>query len=504
MKLKILLIYLLMVVMISPVNANTPYDAVEKSLATINPSDELTKYYRFLWIHTSDFTTTNKQLIKSIFQGHINQVSSTTYLSPVESINDNIIKINLLNYNISPKVWDKLFDSDYTFYTTINLEQDEVQEYGYYKDGKWIKTRDVPTGKKIKKTIRASAPWVNNKSITTLQLATESKAPIVHAFNFFANSATSGDGRSPNYYELLRIRDEKSFQELLGVDLKRDKKFSVELLSATGISGITQGPRAIERTEKIGGGYWRSYDIINKVTNDETKDPLISFGTIIKDGIPTVTLEYDATEQYGHLPNGLWATALFNNKGEIQDTAPPNIAQDSQPIAHNNHQIYNNVSCIRCHINGGMQDINDWVRNLPKQNLSILYGGKKYDYNDLIRLRQQYERKLEPSLALDRKRYSDALLEITGLTPEKYAEGYIKVWDYSNNVFVDSKYMEADTGVSYNIIQNMLQDRLKSKYVLPVLGPFVKNSPNNKMLLTKWKETYATMMIYLTEYKANN
>ena len=129
----------------------------------------------------------------------------------------------------------------------------------------------------------------------------------------------------------------------------------------------------------------------------------------------------------------MWATGLFNAAGERQDVAPQNIAPHDSSGTGSDRNVHVNLSCIRCHTKGGMQDVNDWVRggtNLPP---NALFGppGKdgKEDRDATKRLREQYvKRHIAPHLSRSRERYAPALLEATGLTPEKYAGAYAKAW----------------------------------------------------------------------------
>jgi len=322
---------------------------------------------------------------------------------------------------------------------------------------------------------------------------------VVNAFVFLDNTGSAGDGRKPDYYEMLGIKDEATFLKLLGIEIPASAAFSTDLLAAVGISGVTQEPRAIQRFDKIGGALWRSLD----VARGKAKDQKNALRTLSSDKNGKPILQFEATEQYGHLPNGLWAFGLFNAAGVKQATAPDNVAGDAQQTTRNNHAVRIGVSCIRCHSNGGLQDIDDWVRNFPPE-LDILAGdrtGQKVtDYEDVRRLKRQYARKIEPFLAEDRNRYEVKIREITGLTSQQYALQFARMWVAAADQPVTLEYACMEIGCSQEQMVKAVRHQIKLGKADPVLASFALPEKKHKPIpLSAWREVYGLAQQYLAE-----
>ena len=170
-------------------------------------------------------------------------------------------------------------------------------------------------------------------------------------------------------------------------------------------------PRRIARFEKLGGGIWFTFD--NELAEGET-NPLETIG----DGF-----QFTATEQIGHLPNGMLAYYLGNEKGERQNSAPDFVGHD-KTSTNNVAKIEIGLSCVRCHSNGGLQDVRDWIKKQYRPPVEL----QSPDYEKLVEAKRAYFRRMEPDLKKDRERYAAALLEATGLKPEAYSLAVGNVW----------------------------------------------------------------------------
>lgn len=464
---------------------------------------------RYLWL--PNLPEEHRARLRVILNAHCNQMSNQSDLTPLREVKDagrQLLAVYLPDYGWETETWDNFADNEPYFYATLEIVEAEVYDRQYwpggYEDGRYYEAgwyRVKKAGVRTKK--RVLAPWLavtpgGKEAVAGLTKLTYAKAPIVNAVYFFQSTATSGDGRKPDYYDLLGVKDEASFQARLGVELEKDRAFAQPLLEAVGISGVTQEPRAIERLEKRGGGYWRSHDVAKGSAKDQ-KNALRIFGT---DEKGKILFQADASEQYGHLPNGLWAFGLFDAKGVKQGAAPDNIAADSLPIQHNDHRVKVCVSCIRCHVKGGLQDIDPWVRsNFSPPNLQLLFGdreGKKYDPEDLRRLKQQYGRNLETFLNSDRARYQAALFEITELKSEEYAKEFAAAWAYCADSLVDAAWAAREIGCTEELLLSAIRHQAALGKADPVLS--VLTLKKRGIPLTQWYETYPLMQQYLAEF----
>lgn len=460
----------------------TPADAARAALADARARPAEAAYLRYLWL--PNLPEADRALWRTVLSGHCNELSTTPDLTPVRAAGGDLVAVSLLDYGWRAEVWDKLADADPTFYATVTVREEVYWEGGVVGGRRYAPGRYYDDVRK-----RALAPWLGPEAAELARL-TRARAPIVNVYVFFDNTATSGDGRTPGYYEMLGIKDEKTFRKVTGVELGRDKAFAGEVLEAVGVSGVTQEPRGIERTEKVGGGYWRTYDVFRGTAVDK-KNALRALGT---DAGGTAVLDYDASEQYAHLPNGLWATGLFNAGGELQTEAPPNVALDPEPITRNNHRILVNVSCKRCHSDGGLQDVDGWVRNnFTPPPFTLLAQTPE----DARRLRQQYGRKLGPFLAADRARYAAALKEATGLTPPEYAKAYLDAWKQAADTDRDPARAARELGVTPERLRRAVEGQLRAKGVAdPVLAALARG---RAVPAAQWRESYPLAQQYLAE-----
>ncbi len=324
-----------------------------------------------------------------------------------------LLRLDLRDYNWSVKTWEQLAEADPYFHLRVTTVVTQDWPGGvwaadgqHYAPGAFrYKT------KKTKATLFAGRG--DPKHMVELARLTYSEAPILFGDWFFNQTAVAVD-RKPNYYDFLGVRDQKTFEDVIGFDKKLAKKFGNDLRASVEDSSVTLQPRAIIRQATLGGAYWKTLDF-RKAVGDN--NPLKILGQDIEKGA-------DALEVYGHLPNGFFATGLFNNKGVRQDTAPDFIASDSVSKS-TDRRVHVNVSCVRCHAGSGLQPIDDWTRNLLQPPLA----GKSYDHDKLLQIRREYLRSLEPFLDRDRRIFADAVKEATGMTVKEYSNVYSRYWE---------------------------------------------------------------------------
>jgi hypothetical protein len=154
-------------------------------------------------------------------------------------------------------------------------------------------------------------------------------------------------------------------------------------------------------------GLWLTLDA------DDTSNGNTATGTLA-DG----EFKEKAREGFASLPNFLWAVGAFNNKGVRQATVPDSIAADNSTLHQGHDRRIHPFSCFHCHTSGGLQAVDDWARN---RGLKAPNQLDAFKFADFQRLRRQYFRDLDRQLEKGRKRYTAALKELVGLTPEKVA-----------------------------------------------------------------------------------
>lgn len=425
-----------------------------------------------------------------VMSGHCNGLSRSSDIvqpTPIKGTAGALLRVNLLDYKWDSATWDKLLDPFFT--TTIETTIEQPWPGGVWKDdGRFYQAGAFRFKRQVKTP--ALAPWLTENEDARQKLAdvvawTGSKAPIVRADWFFNQTAAAVD-RSPNYYDFLGVTDEASFQKMIGADPKAAEAIGADLREAIAISGVTLHARALARHPTLAGAYWRSFDFLTKTT----ASPLRVLGR-------DVEKQYDASEQFAHLPNGFWATGLFDKGGKVQATAPDGIASDSMSSS-NDRRVHVNVSCIRCHSNGGMQDIAGWVRNLLAPPLEM----RSPDQEKARELRRQYARKLEPALEKDRQIFEAAVQEATGLTAKKYAAAYAEFWEKYEDARIDLATAAADLGVGEKRFRDALSEKIKAGAGDTVLSALLLPDPRlNKISVRDWEQSFAEANLIIRGYR---
>jgi hypothetical protein len=423
-----------------------------------------------------------------VLNAHCNALSREPDLTPVAIVpgtQGSLVRIDLRDYRWDKATWEKLLDPYFTAMVETTVET--PWEGGTWRDD----GRYYPQGAfRYKKTVRsqALAPWLSDTAAAQKRLAevvqwTGSKAPVVHAAWWFNQTAAAAD-RSPNYYDFLGVKDEATFQKAIGADVKRAEDLGAELREAVADSGVTLHPRAIVRLGTVTGSLWKTLDIGQVKGN---KNPLRVLGR-------EIDKEYDASEQFGHLPNGLWATGLFDRQGKVQASAPDNIASDGMSKS-NDRRVHVNVSCIRCHANGGLQDLDGWVRNLLTPPLQL----RSPDFDRVRELRRQYARKLEPFIEKDRAVFANAVREITGgWEPKEFAAAYAAEWERYEDAKIGLAEAAADLGVSVERWWKALDASVRSGSGDTVLSSMLLQNPRlNRVPVRVWEDSYGAAQLIL-------
>ena len=453
----------------------SPADAIAQAHADLSRLPVEARYdVRYLSLYAVPKAEREKAV--RILNGHVNSLSREPDLTPlyvVPGSQGSLCRLYLRDYRWDTKVWEKLVDPYFT--QAIEVERLEWWPGGNY-DGQHYPAKAFQVRYKDKQLVLA--PWLTEtvqakKHLEEVVGWTGSKIPVVRAEWFFNQTAAAVD-RTPNYYDFLGVKDEKTFQDAIGADVKKAADLGNEIREAVAISGVTLQPRAIVRHGTINGSYWRTFDF--KIAKAET-NPLAVLGKDIEK-------KYDASEQYGMLANGMWAFGLFDRQGKIQATAPDFIASDGVSRS-TDKRVHNGASCIRCHTNGGLQDIDGWIRNLMTPPLNVLTP----DYEKARELKRLYLRKMEPFIEKDRRVYEDAIKEATGLGSKEYSASFARMWEDYEDAKVDLGMAAASLGCTPERLKLAIGGRIRagrgdtvmSVLVLPAGRP-------NRIPIRQWEE----------------
>ncbi len=395
--------------------ANPSAEAVKEALADAQGlPPEAAQRTRYLSLHA--FPPAARAEAAKVLAFWANSLSRESDLIPPRKVSDGLLAVVLDDYGWKAKTWEKLLDVEPYFHQLLEVTEVVSQEYGYYTNAAaktgWVKTRVAKEVKVVKKT--ASAQWLPLNDIARLIVLTGSEVPVVRGDWWFYQTAIQKD-RKAGYYDWLALgKKEADFQRLIGADVDAARKLKKEIAASIARSGVTLNNRSMFRVPTLTGPYWVTQDFQTSTLKQNTLR-LLKGDTDPPQG--------DASEQYGVLPNGLFAFWLQNKDGARQDTAPDFIASDGQANG-TDRRVHVGLSCVRCHVEG-IRPLDDWARRTFRGPLQLASP----DYEKLKQLRQLYLSDLPKQVKRDQADYADALKATNGLTAVANAGAVSKLWD---------------------------------------------------------------------------
>lgn len=280
-------------------------------------------------------------------------------------------------------VWDRFID--HRLYRTLLVleEKKEKITIPVNKSNGQISDEDIEAIIKEASTDKVLAEFLPREQIEFIHQATAAKVPVV-SYHFFYNGGMRQDngrlyysfkGFPPDRKNPEGKTDKDLVFEKQGIQADKATFFEFMQRVATIFSEVTSGPRVVEFHSGMGrlginqGIVASTLDPFREnVENDVRYDPL-------KD---LLNFEHDGEEVFVEQPNGLIATYLFNNKGDLVDEAPPNLVTDHE-IPRPYHAILSgHISCLRCHEEGWLPVSND-VRDEFSSGFGIIADAKTRD-----------------------------------------------------------------------------------------------------------------------------
>lgn len=435
-----------------------PADAVLAAAADVQRHPpEVRPYLRYLSLyHVEGKALTDWQTVVDF---HANALSVEAKLTPAARVNPSLLRVNLLDYGWSAKVWEKLLQVEPYFHAAVEVEK-VIETQGYHPGGEVNGTYYAPGNytfrekKKVKAV--AAAPWLPAKEVALLAAECQTQIPIVRGDWFFSQTSIAKD-RVAGYYDFLGLgKSAKDFQKLIGADEEIAKKVKREVRAIQAKSGVTLNNRVLVRYGAVSGPWWVSYDYKdnagrrNVIRNlDKDVDP--------QDG--------DASEQHGTLPNGLYVWWLQDAAGVRQDTAPDFIASDGRSN-DNDRRVHCAMSCYRCHVEG-IRPIDDYARRLYRGAVRLAVA----DYKQYVRLAQLYLTDLQKWVVRDREDYAQAVWEITQRKPAELSRVYGWAWDHYLNRDLDAKAVAVELGCTEERLLKALRTFATPGKGIPPLDP---------------------------------
>lgn len=433
--------------------------------------------YRYLW--AGHLPLEERRTLWRVIGFHCNQLSSEPeIIQPRLLQGETIAVVNLLDYGWKSEVWEKFLDVEPYFHVHL------VDKHGRKTTAQapWISlpaVREEPSTTEPGRTRIVRAP--EGQSIDYLVEATTSQTPILRADDFLWQSSIQADRNGVGYYQWLGIKDEKTFDRLVGFDNEILKRFPRHLRDAVAISSVTLQPRRIDRAQTVGGGYYFSGDVrIAKGKNNPLQ--------LIDD-----TFQHEFREGIAPLPNGMHAFLLADAQGKLADAAPDFVASDSTTHS-NDRRVHIGLSCVRCHgKHQGIIPLDGWVRGLYKKPLAL----QSPDYATAKYLSRLYFQEIEPVMDDDRRAYIRACQKATGgwdvkTASKEYGNAFAR---YDGDVTIERAAIEL--GVTPAQLQAAVRKKAQEgPEIDPLIGTFAADKPK-AIPITVWRETYGAAAILM-------
>lgn len=329
---------------------------------------------------------------------------------------------------------------------------------------------------KAKEKTSAAAPWLPFAEIAELIQLTGSKVPIVRGDWFFSQTAIQAD-RQAGYYDMLGLgKKEADFQKLIGANAAEAKRLKLEMAASITQSGVALHNRGISRMQSLTGGYWFTQDF-KQSTNKKNTARLLQGDTEPPAG--------DASEQFGVLPNRLFAFWLQNDKQERQDSAPDFIASDGRSTSPD-RRVHAGMSCIRCHVEG-LRPLDDYARKLYRGQIQL----RSPDYEKFKRLRQLYLSNLDGQREADNSQFAAAVKACNGLPIADNAKFYGEFWERYNDVPMTAAAIARELGCDEKSLLDRVLAYAQREPVIDPVAAALAQIPPLPVRREHFEETYS-------------
>ena len=444
----------------APVPVKPPHQAVADAytdLSYVRAEDQPFTRYLDLGNLVGDQEAFQRYL--GVLSCHINSLSKVADLKAPTLVKGYLLRFDLRDYDWDPKVYEQLAVNDPYYHIKVQIVPESMQK-DTAKNGEAKKADAKKQDGKQEDKKDLLAPWLFNDEqgktrLSRLFEATGSTTIVMRADWFFNQTAVQ-EGRTVGYYGLLGVKKIEDFEALVRFDRKLAK--DLERIRVVVFSGITLEPRRVELTRSTTGDYWRTFDSAEAVGK---KNPLVFLDD---------DFEFDASEQFGHLPNELPAWWLGDGKHVRQDKAPDNVVGgDALSAADrsgrgNDRRLHINISCIRCHYRG----TDSGIRTLDPAPISKILAA---DYVKLRELTSKYFAPIDARTKADRLVYEEVVKKASGMGTKDYAKAYDEFWIRYETARVGLKRAAADLGVEPEALQAALERQEKILgYVHPALS----------------------------------
>lgn len=340
----------------------------------------------------------------------------------------------------------------------------------------------------------AIPPWLPEKEFRQLnEYAQSKKTAALFRYDYFMNRTAIVEDRDGfSYYEFLGVKNEKDAAALAQLDVAKAELAFRELAAVVRRSGVGIRNRQIFRYATILGAWW------------ETRDP----DSAIRDSNALnrkfKQFVFKGKEVIFTLPNGLPAFFLFNDKGELAKSGPPQLVSD-QTTADTDARVHPYVGCVRCHLSGALKPIDDYTRRVFATNRGPVLGAANVpdpDHPELTfseRVESAYLGDLSKWFKRDESDFAAAYADATGLKAAQVPALVAKAWARYEDADLSVSEYARELGVPHNTLRGALIWRAKEKRDLDeTLAGFAQPDPRRDEPLRREHSEEAVFFVYET------
>jgi len=323
-------------------------------------------------------------------------------------------------------------------------------------------------------TVAVAGAHVGLEQHVMLQGLLQSNAPVIRYDYFISKSLQTLNGGI--YYDLLGIERNPTkgtaldaFFTKFGYDPKEVAKLRADQRVAMFKSRVTGRPR---RADFFRGQGVRpdSGTGLGTITYDPSEEQIAAENDPIRN---LLEFKFAASEVIVERANGMHAFGLFNDKGDLQDSAPDNVVKDHTIPSPHPARLQSAISCIRCHgpFDGWQPAQND-VRLMLNGYLNIFddLANKNNSVPDVLdRLAGLYAGDLTKTLRRGRDDYSDAVYIATGGQSVPEASAGL------SGIFIDYHYTDVDAAIAVRELGYNVPTEKAVYYLNNILPPVTKD-----------------------------
>lgn len=393
-----------------------PQDAVRwvvADLGTMPAHDR--QFQRYIWVPDwqSGDDVAAAQLAANIAFNHSSEPQSGDVL-----MDGKLVRFDLRKFEPDPVALAKLL-----------LNYEKLAKEGWFH-AKIV--RPVVVGKKTVKRRRFIYRADDPEATAAMIVESGSNAVLLRSDHFIEKTLSTIDGGL--YYQFAKIQKgdkkqtaEDKFLKQFGSNKKLVEKLDGQSRAGVLISGVAEKPRQVEAFRGVAG---RGTGIIS-ITHDITDEDFAKVGS---DPIRNLLNFKDAAREAIALrPNGFQVYALFNGKGDLQDSVPDNVAKDHDLGSAGTARLIPAIGCVRCHgkpREDGYKTVKNDILEMFRDAEFDLTG----DFSELKltneqardKLRGDYLGDLDAKLDAARDEYNRAVTLATGLDVSTASEATAK------------------------------------------------------------------------------